>query len=119
MLPTMVQLHLWIMGDFMKYILKYEQAILFTVISIIFILIYQDLQKLGLTLAVIVIAIGLIIHFKYKIESKTNFLQILLLIGSSIFLGEYLSYKDFSYLLISYLLMISLLVYNYKKFRTR
>ena len=107
------------MVDFMKYIIKYEQAILFTVISIIFILIYQDLQKLGLTLAIIVIAIDLVIHLKYKIKSKTNFLQILLLIGSSIFLGEYLSYKDFSYLLISYLLMISLFVYDHKKFRIK
>ena len=107
------------MVDFMKYIIKYKQAILFTVISIIFILIYHDLQKLGLTLAIISIVIGLIIHFKYKIKSKTNFLQILLLISSSIFLGEYLSHKDFSYLLISYLLMISLLVYDYKKFRTK
>ena len=103
----------------MKYIIKYEQAIFFTVISIIFILIYHDLQKLGLALSVIAIAIGLMIRFKYKIKSKTNFLLIFLLISSAIFLGEYLSYKDFSYLLISYLLMISSLVYDYKKFRKK
>ncbi|WP_311481117.1 hypothetical protein [uncultured Anaerococcus sp.] len=103
----------------MKYIIKYEQAIFFTVISIIFILIYYDLQKLGLALAIITIAIGLIIHFKYKIKNKTNFLQILLLISSSVFLGEYLAYKDFSYLLISYLFMISLLMYDYQKFRKK